>query len=70
MEEELTAVQADDIAAFVHDDARVTGPEAGARITVCHKCDRLLPDDICGETGAAMHTRTWLAAATCPLGKW
>jgi hypothetical protein len=42
-----------------------------ARLDVCRGCERLFaPTMTCKECGCFMAAKTWLAKATCPLGKW
>lgn len=41
------------------------------RLETCRGCDRLLrATHTCKECGCFMGLKSWIPAATCPLGKW
>lgn len=42
-----------------------------ARYDVCKGCDRLFKlTRTCKECGCFMAAKTWISAASCPLGRW
>lgn len=42
-----------------------------SRYSQCLNCDKFMKaSKRCAECGCFMEAKTWVAAATCPLGKW
>jgi hypothetical protein len=48
-----------------------TAEVAADRLDICHECPRLFkPTGSCKECGCFVKTKTLVASASCPLGKW
>jgi hypothetical protein len=55
--------------AFVH--GKVSQVQRDERYETCKHCPELIPDsNRCAQCGCFMVAKTWIKAATCPLGKW
>ena len=49
---------------------RTDGQTRSDRMLTCRDCDQFQFGVVCGDCGCVMTLKTWLADATCPLGKW
>ena len=73
VEAALTEEQADSVTPI---DLLIPGKytskaERDERYAICKGCERLWkPTRTCRECGCFMGMKSWIAAATCPLGKW
>lgn len=47
----------------------LTEEEANRRLSICEQCEHYTGSR-CSQCGCYMATKTYLKAATCPVGKW
>ena len=49
---------------------RASSEQRAERLSLCRECPSLKLKAVCNECGCFMPAKTWLAHASCPLGKW
>ena len=50
---------------------RVVKETRNERLSICQSCEHLFkPTNTCKKCGCFMDAKTWLAPASCPIGKW
>lgn len=50
---------------------RATEEERATRIDLCKKCEHfILKSKQCSQCGCYMEAKTWIKAASCPIGSW
>ena len=53
------------------DGIKVSKEIQAQRISICNSCEHLFkPTNTCKKCGCFMDVKTWLAPASCPIGKW
>lgn len=65
------ATQARKTAEEIFDNIKVSKEIQAERIEICNSCEHLYtPTRNCKKCGCFMDVKSWLAPASCPIGKW
>lgn len=57
--------------AELYESFKVSKGTQAKRIEICNSCEHLFkPTNTCKKCGCFMDVKTWLAPASCPIGKW
>jgi len=55
----------------LYDSIKVSSEVREQRLNTCLSCEHLFkPTNTCKKCGCFMDAKTWLAPASCPIGKW